>query len=167
MSPFTGSARFASASFIGFCAGSTLGLVGWGGAQVIIPCLTSPWMGLSQIAATGTSLTSLSVAATVGSGQFLYHDSAHVATALCISLPSIVAARFGSRLAGKLNSEVHALIFNGLSVILIPTHLVVQQWRQKQQPADSKVLQTLTLTLTLTLTCKRAVAKLDLRSHQR
>lgn len=138
-SPLIGAARYASSSLIGFCAGTTLGLVGWGGAQVIIPSLTSPWMGLSQLAATGTSLTSLSVAATVGAGQFLYHDSAHLTTALCISLPSIVAARFGSRLAGKISSEVHALIFNGLSVVLIPTHFVVQQWRQNQK-ADPKAL---------------------------
>ena len=138
MVPFVGVARFASSSFIGFCAGSTLGLVGWGGAQIIIPSLTSPWMGLSQLAATGTSLTSLSVGATVGAGQFLYHDSADIATAVCISLPSIVAARFGSRLAGKLSSDVHALIFNGLSVVLIPSHFVVQQWRQKLTHATAK-----------------------------
>jgi len=96
-------------------------------------------MGLSQIAATGASLTSLSFAAATGAAQFLYHDSAHLATAVCISLPSIVAARFGSRLAGKLSGEVHALIFNGLSVLLIPSHFMVQQWRQNQsQKAGSK-----------------------------
>ena len=134
MPPLVGPARVASAAFIGFCAGSTLGVVGWGGGQIIIPALTSPLMGLSQIAATGTSLTSLSFAATVGAGQFLLHDAAHVATAICIAFPSMLAARFGARLAGKLNSEVHALIFNGMSLVMIPTHFIVQHHRNNQKP---------------------------------
>jgi uncharacterized membrane protein YfcA len=36
-------------------------------------------------------------------------------------------------LAGKLNGEVHALIFNGLSLLLLPTHFYVQQRRQQQK----------------------------------
>jgi uncharacterized membrane protein YfcA len=131
MPPFVGVPRLVSASAIGFIAGGTLGLVGWGGGQIIIPSLTSPWIGLSQIAATGTSLTSLSFAATVAASKFLWHDQAHLYTAVCISIPSIVAARFGARLAGKLNGEVHALIFNGLSLLLLPTHFYVQQRRQQ------------------------------------
>ena len=48
-----GPARYAAASAIGFTAGCTLGCCGWGGAQIIIPTLTHPIMGLAQISATG------------------------------------------------------------------------------------------------------------------
>lgn len=53
---------------VGGVAGATVGVVGWGGGQVIIPAMTlSASVGLSQLSATGVSLTSLSISA-VSSG---------------------------------------------------------------------------------------------------
>ena len=44
---------------VGFVAGGTVGTVGWGGAQVIVPSLTAnhSLAGLTQFAASGVSLT--------------------------------------------------------------------------------------------------------------
>ena len=85
-------------------------------------------MGLTQIAATGVSLSSLSCAATVGMSTFAAADSVDFAAALCIALPSMVGVRVGVRLAERMSSEAQALVFNGMSVVLIPTHLLVQRW---------------------------------------
>jgi hypothetical protein len=48
---------------VGLVAGATVGLVGWGRAQVIIPAMTLPVSvaNFLQMSATGISLTSLSV----------------------------------------------------------------------------------------------------------
>lgn len=43
----------------------------------------------------------------------------------------MVGARFGVSLAKKMSSELHSLIFNGMSVILIPTHFMIQRWKEK------------------------------------
>ena len=36
----------------------------------------------------------------------------------------------GVRLAQRLSSDALSLVFNGFSVVLIPTHLLVQRWKQ-------------------------------------
>jgi uncharacterized membrane protein YfcA len=51
--------------------------------------------------------------------------------AASIAAPSIIGARAGVVIAQRLSSEVLALIFNGMSVILIPTHFFVQQYREQ------------------------------------
>ena len=125
--------RHATATVVGFGAGLTLGCVGWGGAQVIIPTLTSSYiLGLSQISATGVSLSSLSCGVIVGAATFTNEGMSDVACAAAIAIPSIVGARFGSTLAARLHGEVHALIFNGMSVLLLPTHFLVQRFRQQE-----------------------------------
>jgi uncharacterized membrane protein YfcA len=65
--------RYCAAGAVGLAAGGTLGLVGWGGAQVIKPCLTSPLLGLgcTPLQATATSLFSLSVAVVAGGASFV------------------------------------------------------------------------------------------------
>jgi uncharacterized membrane protein YfcA len=140
--------RTAASAVVGFGAGATLGLVGWGGAQIIIPSLTSPAvLGLSQLAATGVSLSSLSCAVVVGAARFTSADLADVSMAAAIALPSMLGARIGSKLSARLNGEVHALIFNGLSVLLLPTNFLVQRFRQQQlesrrtaeEAADAKI----------------------------
>ena len=43
-------ARLHGAAFgVGAAGGACLGLVGWGGAQIIIPSLSHPWLGVSQV----------------------------------------------------------------------------------------------------------------------
>jgi uncharacterized membrane protein YfcA len=105
---------------------------GWGGAQIIKPSLTS-LLSLSQIAANGASLASLSVAGTVGATKFLLEDRVDLLIAASIAVPSVMSARVGVVLAQRMSSEVLALIFNGMSVVLIPTHFLVQEYR-KQNP---------------------------------
>lgn len=103
---------------------------GWGGAQIIKPSLTG-LLSLSQIAANGASLASLSVAGTVGATKFLLEERVDLLIAASIAVPSVLSARAGVVLAQRLSSEVLALIFNGMSVILIPTHFFVQQYREQ------------------------------------
>lgn len=121
---------------IGFAAGFTLGTVGWGGAQIIKPSLTGI-VGISQIAANGCSLASLSVSGTVGAVKFLFEDRVDLSIAASIAVPSVLGARIGVKLAQRLSSEVLALIFNGMSVILIPTHFLVQEYRKNHPHLSS------------------------------
>ena len=120
---------------VGLAAGFTLGCVGWGGAQIIKPSLTT-FMGISQLAANATSLTSLSVAATTGAAKFGFSGNTDFVTAACIAIPSVVGARFGVKLTQKMSSEALALIFNGASVFLIPTHYFVQKYREAHPNQD-------------------------------
>ena len=126
-----GPAQFIRGTAIGFAAGMTLGCCGWGGAQIIIPCLTTRTMGFSQVAAASTSVTSLSCASTVAASSFFMADSADMYTAACIAVPSMLGARLGVTLSNRLGQEVLGLIFNGMSCLLIPTHFAVQQWRER------------------------------------
>lgn len=134
MAPLNGAVRYLSAGGVGVCAGATLGLVGWGGAQVIKPSLTSPSLiGCSPLQATATSLFSLSVAVVAGGSQFLQAGNACLPVAAALALPSVLGARWGSRVAGKLSADQLSLIFNGGSVLLLPTHYLVQHSRRSKQ----------------------------------
>ena len=128
-----GPGRYLAAGGIGLAAGATLGVVGWGGAQVIKPTLTSPLLGCTHLQATATSLFSLSVAVVSGASQFVGGGSASLTLAAAIALPSMAGARWGSRLAGRLSPDALALIFNGGSVMLLPTHFWIQNRRRAQQ----------------------------------
>lgn len=103
---------------------------------MIKPSLTH-FLSLTQIEATAISLTSLSCAASVSASKFLFSDNVHAATAVAIALPSVLGARLGVILAQRLSGEVLALIFNGMSVILIPTHFFVQQYRESHPNTTS------------------------------
>lgn len=71
------------------------------------------------------------MAGTVGATKFLMEDRVDLLIAASIAVPSILSARAGVVLAQRLSSEVLALIFNGMSVILIPTHFLVQKYREQ------------------------------------
>lgn len=129
--------RHAFAGAVGFGGGACVGLVGWGGAQFIIPGMTHPLMGHSQLAATGISLCSLSLSSVTGAARFVMSDSASLLTAATIALPSMATARLVTRLAAKVPDDALQLAFNGLSLLLIPTHLAVQQYaRQRHDEAS-------------------------------
>ena len=132
-----GPGRYLAAGGIGLAAGATLGVVGWGGAQVIKPTLTSPLLGCTHLQATATSLFSLSVAVVSGASQFVGGGSASLTLAAAIALPSMAGARWGSRLAGRLSPDALALIFNGGSVMLLPTHFWIQNRRRAQQQEET------------------------------
>jgi len=114
---------------VGCLSGTTFGLVGWGGAAIVTPLLTlpTPVANMSQFSASGVTLSTLAVS-TVSSGyKYWKNDCVDVTLALCIAIPSMVAARVGTHLARKLSNDALALIFNGSSVIMIPTHYWIQQ----------------------------------------
>ena len=127
--------KYIRGSAIGFAAGMTLGCCGWGGAQIIVPSLTTRTMGYSQVAAASTSITSLSCASTVAASGFFLAGSADMYTAACIAVPSMLGARVGVALSNRLSQEALGLIFNGMSCLLIPTHFAVQQWRERHPHA--------------------------------
>lgn len=117
--------RHAYAGAVGFGGGACVGLVGWGGAQIIIPGMTN--VGHSQLAATGISLCSLSLSTVTGAAKFVMEDSVCLATAAAIAIPSIFTARLGTRLAARVPDDALQFAFNGLSLALIPTYFLVQQ----------------------------------------
>lgn len=126
---------------VGCLSGTTFGLVGWGGAAIVTPLLTipTPVANMSQFSASGVTLSTLAVS-TISSGyKYWKNDCVDLNLALCIAIPSMIAARAGTHLARKLSNDTLALIFNGSSVIMIPTHYWIQQrayWRAAQQPID-------------------------------
>ena len=126
----SGLQRHAFAGAVGLAAGTTVGLVGWGGAQFIIPGMTHPLMAHSQLAATGISLCSLSVGTMASSVKFLSANSSDILTAATMAIPAMASARLGARLASRMRDDVLQLCFNGASVLLIPTHFFVQQRRK-------------------------------------
>ena len=140
---------------VGSVAGATVGMVGWGGAQIILPAMTASSTSIlsavanySQLSATGISLSSLSIS-TLTSGYKFWNDSkVDVPLALAIGIPAVLSARLGSHFAKKLSGDALALFFNGFSILLIPTHFWIQQRaetkRRKQEPdpqstADGRV----------------------------
>jgi len=134
--PLAGLQRHCFAGVVGFAGGATLGLVGWGGGQMIIPGMTHQYMALNQLAATGVSLFSLSLSSISSSVRFATSDSACLVTAASIAIPSIVTARFGTQLASRLSNDALEFAFNSLSLVMIPTHLYIQQRRHAQQLAQ-------------------------------
>eukprot|EP00629_Pelagomonadales_sp_RCC1024_P006619 CAMPEP_0119284926 /NCGR_PEP_ID=MMETSP1329-20130426/31262_1 /TAXON_ID=114041 /ORGANISM="Genus nov. species nov., Strain RCC1024" /LENGTH=239 /DNA_ID=CAMNT_0007285627 /DNA_START=114 /DNA_END=830 /DNA_ORIENTATION=+ len=105
--------------------GACIGLVGWGGAQVLIPGLTR-FAGFSSQKAAATSLCSLSFSAVIGAASFYREGHCDVKTAAAISLPSIAGARGGLLASRRMTSDQHRLFFDSASTVLLPTHLFIQ-----------------------------------------
>lgn len=126
---FKGIMRNVYATAVGAAAGATVGTVGWGGAQVIIPLMTYPGSlaGYTQLSATGISLSSLSVSSLSSGYNFWNEGRVNIPLAMAIGIPAVFSARVGSHFAKKLSGDALALFFNGFSIILIPTHFWIQQ----------------------------------------
>lgn len=105
--------------------GASVGLVGWGGAQVLIPGLTR-FAGFTSQKAAATSLCSLSFSAVIGAASFAAEGHVDATTALAIAVPALGGARLGLVASRKLTSEQHRLFFDVASTIMLPTHLYVQ-----------------------------------------
>lgn len=123
--------RHAYALSVGTAAGATVGIVGWGGAQVVIPSLTLriPVASYSQLSATGISLSSLSVSSVSSGCEFWRDGRVDVMTAAAIGLPAVFSARVGTRLAKRMSGDALELFFNGCSLVLMPMHFWIQQRR--------------------------------------
>ena len=144
----------AFATAVGFSGGACVGLVGWGGAQFIIPGVA--YMGHSQLAAAGVSLCSVSVSSISGAAKFMASDSVSPSHALGMAVPAVITARFGSVLAKRLTDVQLQLAFNGLSAALIPTYLAVQHYAQNRD-AETETAQDAAAPLRRTLTEHRAL----------
>ena len=130
--------RHAYAVGVGTAAGITSGLVGWGGAQIVIPSMSypSPLASYSQLSATGISLSSLSLSSISSGYRFWSDNQVNIPMALSIGLPAVVSARVGSHIAKKLSGNALELFFNGFSLLLIPTHLWIQKIRSERDELD-------------------------------
>jgi uncharacterized membrane protein YfcA len=131
---------------VGAAAGGTIGTVGWGGAQILIPGMTwnSPLAGYSQLSATGVSLTSLSTSTLTSGYKFFHEGQVNVPIALMVGIPSVLSARSGTMWAKKLSGDALALIFNAWSIVLIPTHFWIQDRakRRREQRASTAPVET-------------------------
>lgn len=127
---------FLAAGLAGFGGGTLIGLVGWGGAQVINPALSHPFIGAAGPQAAAVSLCSLSFSAVTGGVAYAWDNKADLVVAGAIGAPAVVGARVGVSIATKLSTAASGLIFNGLSVIMIPTHFLVQHYRRERAEAN-------------------------------
>lgn len=129
--------RYLWAFGAGIAAGGTIGTVGWGGAQILIPTLTfSPHPlvpGLPPLAATGVALTSLSFSTLTTGYQFWKDDHVNLLVAFMIGVPAVLSARLGTLWAKKLSGPTLTLIFDIGSIILIPTHFWIQERAKERQ----------------------------------
>ncbi len=143
--------RNAYAVVVGAAGGATVGIVGWGGGQVIIPSMTYPnpaFANFSQLAATGFSLSTLSVSGLSSSYSFWRDERVNVPIAMAIGIPAVVASRAGSHLAKKLSGEALELVFNCFTIVSIPAHFWIQKRaalrhannQQEQEQHPSKLL---------------------------
>ena len=132
------SQRHVYAVVVGTAAGAVTGLVGWGGAQTIIPAMTMahPAANLSQLAATGIALSSLSLSTVTSGFKFWKEDRVEIPLAFVIGVPAVLAARVGTRWAQKLSGDALGLFFNGFSIVLIPTHYWIQQRAKMKQLSE-------------------------------
>ena len=123
------------ATAVGALAGTTFGIVGYGGAQVIIPFMTFPFpiANYSQLSATGISLSSLSISALTSGYQFWHQECVNIQLAMIIGVPAVLSARVGSMYAKKLSGDALALFFNGFSMVMIPTHFWIQKRALERQ----------------------------------
>lgn len=95
----------------------------------MIPALSHPFIGLSHVAASATSLSALSLSAVSGAISFACEGAVDASTALAIGVPSVAGVRCGVLLARRLSNETNRLVFDVLSTLMLPTHVIIQTRR--------------------------------------
>jgi uncharacterized membrane protein YfcA len=154
---------------VGAAAGGTIGTVGWGGAQILIPGMTwnNPLAGYSQLAATGVSLTSLSTSTLTSGYKFFHEGQVNVPIALMVGIPSVLSARLGTLWAKKLSGDALALIFNAWSIVLIPTHFWIQDRakRRRELLASTAAVQTTNYAIAETGADTKSVTSYNFREN--
>lgn len=125
---------------VGAVAGVTVGVVGWGGGQIIIPALTHshPIANIPQISATGISLSCLCFSSLSSSSKFWREQRVNIPIALSIGIPAVLSSLVGSQIAKRLPGNVLALIFNGFSIVSIPAFFWIQKRRASKQYDDDE-----------------------------
>ena len=119
----------------GALAGIAGGFFGVGGGVVIVPILTGTFK-LTQHQAHGTSLAIVGAAAVASLAVYAFHGNVAWVTAAIVGVASMMSARWGARLAGRLSSERLAQAF-ALFLVLVAIRLL---W--KVPPANEHVLVT-------------------------
>jgi uncharacterized membrane protein YfcA len=102
---------------IGALAGLLSGLLGIGGATIIVPALV--WLlGVNQLTAQGTSLWVIAPTAIVGALIYNKHQSANLPMALLITLGAIVGAIAGASAAQVLPAPLLKRLFGVFLVLM-------------------------------------------------
>jgi hypothetical protein len=101
----------------GLVAGFAGGLFGVGGGIVLVPMLTG-WLALTQHQAHGTSLAAIGATAIAGLAVYGSHGNVAWWTALPVGVASALGARWGARLAARLNSAALARVFAAFLVLV-------------------------------------------------
>lgn len=115
-----------------------VGIVGWGGGQIIIPAFTysHPIANIPQLSATGLSLSGLALSSLSSGSKFWREKSVNIPIALSIGVPAVASSLIGSQIAKRLSGNVLALVFNGFSIVSIPVFFWIQQRRASKHYED-------------------------------
>jgi len=129
---------------LGFVAGGMGALCGVGGGILIIPALKQ-MTTLSQHVISGTSLFSVTLAATVGAASYASFGAANLPVALCLSSTSILTAGLGVK-AGKMMSDRSLTRVVGFSLLvaapLIAFKHMLRSDRSSDQEEEARALET-------------------------
>ena len=106
---------------IGLLSGVCSGLFGIGGGIVIVPLLAM-WVGMSQHAATGTSLLTLLLPVGI-LGAWKYYDAGRITAdnmyiALWIALGLVFGAFFGAKISVNLDEQILRRVFSAFLVLV-------------------------------------------------
>ena len=124
------SGRFAA---LGLFAGGCTGWLGWGVAQILIPGL--PSMGCTPLQAGALSLCTLAGITSGSSLKFFENGQADIARALALGVPAVVCAPIGAVAAGRVAGRTLQLVFNTLTVIVMPAQALYFARKIQQQNA--------------------------------
>jgi hypothetical protein len=127
------------ATGIGAIAGILGGLLGIGGAIVIIPALVM-LVGLNQQMAQGTTLIMLSLpVSALAAFQYYKTGNADVKTALFLGIGFLVGGYFGAKLAVKVPAEILRKAFAVMLVLIAVKIFVDKRPAAKAKPDESPV----------------------------
>jgi uncharacterized membrane protein YfcA len=105
------------ATTLGFAAGTLSGLLGVGGAVLLIPAFTLA-LGLSQLEAQATSLGAMIPALAVGAWRQGRHGEVRWSLALTIGAISAAGVVSGAAVAHALPEDILRLLFASLLVVI-------------------------------------------------
>lgn len=115
-----------SGFIIGLSGGAFGGLIGVGGAVIMIPLMTR-LAGLTQHEAHGTSLVAIVFTGFIGAVTYFFHGAVDWKAALFISATAIFTARYGALFAHSLSEKKLKKAF-GVFLISVPFFLLTKEF---------------------------------------